>query len=80
MMVKDLPFPLKIVGAGAAPKGASRHLDELWLILFQPESQKNKIGGLEHDGFGASRAVVKEFSIQQVVEPLDRDVQLCRCF
>jgi len=57
--VKDLPLSLKIVGSGAAPYGARRHLNELWLILFQPKSQKDEISGLEHDGVGTSRAVVE---------------------
>ena len=54
MIVKDLPLSLKIVGSGAAPHGARRHLNELWLILVEPESEKDEIGGLEHDGFGTT--------------------------
>ena len=53
-IVKDLPLSFKIVGSSATPHTARGHLDEPGLVLFQPESEEDKIGSLEADSLRTS--------------------------
>jgi len=78
-MVKVLPLAFKIVGSSASAHAARRHLDELRLVLLEPKAEQNEVGALEVESFGASRAVIEKFAIEQMVEPLNGDVQLRRC-
>lgn len=78
-MVKVLPLAFKIVSSGAPTHAARRHLDELGLVLLKPKAEQDEVGALEAESCRASRAVVEKFAIEQMVEPLDGDVQLRRC-
>src|SRR5581483_1208203 len=78
-MVKVLPLAFKIVGSGASAHAARRHLDELGLVLLKPKPEQDEVGALEAEGCRASGAVVEKFAIEQMVEPLNGDVQLSCC-
>ena len=78
-MVKVLPLDFKIVSSGAATHAARRHLDELGLVLLEPEAEQDEVGALEAESCRASGAVVEKFAIEQKVKPIDGDVQLRRC-
>jgi hypothetical protein len=40
-IVKVLPLALKIVSSRAAAHTAHRHLDQLWLVLLEPEAEQD---------------------------------------
>ena len=79
-IVKVLPLAFKIVSSRAAAHAARRHLDQFRLVLLEPKAEQDEVGALEAERLGASRAVVEKLAIEQIVKPLDGDIQLRGCF
>lgn len=78
--VKVLPLAFKIVCSGASAHAPRGHLDQFRLFLLKPKTEQDKVGALKAEGFRASGAVVEKFAIEQMLQPLDGDVQFRRRF